>query len=356
MTITFPGGIDTLDTAKTGGTLTAGDHAAHHDDMAAGVNALERYVILHDKDSVALATGGLPTSNLTTYSAGVITTGAASLVIDGVAVTNNMRILVKDQIVPGQNAIYTVSGVGTNVALTRAWDFNLASYLQPGCTVWVERGTVNAGTAWALTNVTGAITLGTTSLYWTRVYPQYVDQVSTPPAAGLSLRPTGAILESQPRAATAISNQAIASSGIITVSPLGILRAGQMLSSLTTFSGSTAGATLTHSWAGIARFSDLTILAISADDTTATWAINTAKTFAMAAAFTAVRDETLLMFQMIAGTTMPSQMGIGMQNGVLYQSPQIAGRSNTGQTTPLTVGTALATITTAGTYFYGYAS
>jgi hypothetical protein len=89
--------------------------------------------------------------------------------IDGVSVlaTNSAgvpdRVLCIGQTSASQNGIWDV-GTG---AWTRAYDANGNFDLAEGTTVLVNRGTTYAGSYWKLTT-TGTITIGTTSLTWTR--------------------------------------------------------------------------------------------------------------------------------------------------------------------------------------------
>lgn len=123
------------------------------------------------KDPVRVATAAvLP--NSPTYSAGVYTAGAnAAIVVDGVSLAANERVLVKDQATGSRNGIYTVTTVGSGAApwvLTRATDFDTSAEVVSGVMVRVSEGTVNAGTAWYL-STTGTITLDTTTLTFTNL-------------------------------------------------------------------------------------------------------------------------------------------------------------------------------------------
>ena len=127
------------------------------------VAAADRAVV-----SVRLAT----TTSITLVSrtATVLTTAVSTLTLDGSAVVNGDRVLVKDtptggSATAGDKGIFTISGVGTTVLLTRASDFN--DWVEiPGAIVAVEIGTANADTVWISKAVlTG--TLGTTSITFT---------------------------------------------------------------------------------------------------------------------------------------------------------------------------------------------
>lgn len=81
-------------------------------------------------------------------------------VIDGVTLATNDRILIKNQASGAENGIYVVNATG---APTRATDADASAEVTANMTVMVEEGTVNADTAWTLSN-NGAIVLGTTAL------------------------------------------------------------------------------------------------------------------------------------------------------------------------------------------------
>ena len=119
------------------------------------------------KDSVYLATAAaLPTS---TYNngAGTITGDAnGALSVDGVAVTLNDRILVKDQASNVQNGIYKVTATGAADAafvLTRTPDADSASEITGGAFTFVEAGSTNADNGYVFTH-NGTPTLGTTAI------------------------------------------------------------------------------------------------------------------------------------------------------------------------------------------------
>lgn len=79
--------------------------------------------------------------------------------IDGVSLTQDDRVLVKNQTVGFQNGIYLVK-IG---AWQRAPDANTSAMVTPGMVVTIESGTTQAGQTWRLSN-TSAITLDTTAL------------------------------------------------------------------------------------------------------------------------------------------------------------------------------------------------
>ena len=84
------------------------------------------------------ATGG---QTLTANSNGAIQ-------VDGVTLSVNDRLLLKDQATGSQNGIYTVTTVGdgsTAFVITRALDFNTSAEVGAGAFMFVESGSANAG-------------------------------------------------------------------------------------------------------------------------------------------------------------------------------------------------------------------
>lgn len=77
--------------------------------------------------------------------------------IDGVTLTDNMRVLVKNQTTISQNGIYVYNS--STGALTRAEDFNSVSEIQGGDFIFVREGTIYNNTGWVQTEI--VTTLGT---------------------------------------------------------------------------------------------------------------------------------------------------------------------------------------------------
>ena len=92
----------------------------------------------------------------------------ATFAIDGITQPVGARILIKDQASTFQNGIYSVTNAGsgaTNWVLTRTTDFDgspTGSGIE-GAYVFVEDGTVNAGTSWVETGE-GPFTIGITAI------------------------------------------------------------------------------------------------------------------------------------------------------------------------------------------------
>jgi len=118
------------------------------------------------KESCSVAT----TANLSaTYNngAGTLTAGSnGALSVDGVTVSVNDRILVKDQSSAVQNGIYKVTATGGASAafvLTRSPDADTASELTGGTFFFVEAGTANADNGYVATH-NGTPTFGSTNI------------------------------------------------------------------------------------------------------------------------------------------------------------------------------------------------
>jgi len=171
--------VDLLDGAHldTDGTLAANSDTAiptqkavktYADNIAAGLDL---------KASVIAASH--PGDNVGTGATALTITGVASpLVLDGITISLNDRVLIKDQsttkssiAAAAQNGIYYLSTVGTgsNGVLTRTADADNTPGVEvtTGMYVFVETGT-QSGQGWILAGVSGAVTLGTTALNFTQ--------------------------------------------------------------------------------------------------------------------------------------------------------------------------------------------
>jgi len=100
----------------------------------------------------------LTTSNITL-------SGSAPLVVDGVTLSLDDRILVTGQSTASQNGVYRVSvtGTGSNGTWVRTSDTNESGELLSGTVIMVTEGTSYADTSWKLTT-NNPITIGSTSL------------------------------------------------------------------------------------------------------------------------------------------------------------------------------------------------
>jgi hypothetical protein len=116
--------------------------------------------------SLAAQTGGTVTYNNGTAGVGAtITLSVALTVLDGYALLNTNRILVKDEVNQAYNGIYTWATGGT--VLTRATDADTygggVNQLSQNDYFFIQNGTVNRGSSYVVTTV-GTITFGTTAI------------------------------------------------------------------------------------------------------------------------------------------------------------------------------------------------
>lgn len=280
-----------------------------------------------------------------------VTVASPGTTIDGVTMSAGPpkdRVLLVAQTTVTQNGIYDFNG--SAVPMTRSADSDSAAKLTDSLLATVDEGTVNKDSIWSL-STNKPITVGTTPLRFTRVHPSY-EQSSHP--VGQAYQPTSSKLENLPRDTIDLQNQAALTTQIVRVFPAGVLRAGDTLAAINLQVATTASASITNSWGGIARLSDRVVLAISATST-ATTAANTLKTFTFTSAFTADKDETLIGFVMYQATTVPSLFGINHGNvSIISQAPVINGTSNTGATTPVAVGATLTAFTADTEMIYAF--
>jgi len=115
------------------------------------------------KDSVRVATTAALATSTYDNGAGTITADAnGALSIDGVTLSTNDRVLVKNQASAVQNGVYKVTNTGSGAAafvLTRTPDADQASEITGGAFVFVEEGTANADNGYVFTH-NGTPTLG----------------------------------------------------------------------------------------------------------------------------------------------------------------------------------------------------
>ena len=145
----------TMTNPPTTGTQAA--NKAYVDSVAAGLSW---------KDPVRAAS----TANISgTYNNGAsgvgatIAAGGTTITIDGVALANADRLLVKNQTTTANNGIYLVSGVGSSVVLTRTVNMDAPGEFY-GAAVLVTAGTTNINTGWTQTEVVA--TVGTDPVLW----------------------------------------------------------------------------------------------------------------------------------------------------------------------------------------------
>lgn len=162
-----------ISTAKLLGRYTSGSGST--EEVSLGNNLSYANSTLNAAGFLKTPVEAATTAALTVTSSGsgvgqtLTNAGAqAALVIDGVTMAANERVLVKDQATASQNGIYVVTDVGsvsTNWVLTRATDADGsdAGPVTEGMQVMALRGTTNIAVIWIQTTA-NPITVGSTSL------------------------------------------------------------------------------------------------------------------------------------------------------------------------------------------------
>jgi len=117
--------------------------------------------------------------------------------------------------------------------------------------------------------------------------------------------PTGAIAETFPRMGATLANVGLISTGRIHHVAI-ILRAGQVVSSASFLSATTAASVPLNQWFALYSADLTTILAITADDTTTAWGSNTVKTLAFTASYTVPTTGVYYLSIVVKATTVPT--------------------------------------------------
>lgn len=163
----------------SGGTMT-GNLTLSADPTQALHAATKQYVDAASSglDIKASVRAGTTAALTVTYANGASGVGAtltntgtlAAIVLDGVTLAVNDRVLVKNQASAFQNGIYTVTTVGSGAiawVMTRATDADTAVELTPGMFTFIEEGTTLNDTGWVMSG-SGTTTMGTTNLPFTQ--------------------------------------------------------------------------------------------------------------------------------------------------------------------------------------------
>lgn len=112
----------------------------------------------------AIAEGLHIHASVSTATSASIDLSSPSASVDGVALTNNMRVLVKNQSNTAQNGIYVYNSA--SAILVRASDFDTVAEIQGGDFVFVTGGNTYADTGWVQTET--VTTLGTDPILFTQ--------------------------------------------------------------------------------------------------------------------------------------------------------------------------------------------
>lgn len=154
------------------------------------VEALQTDLLALNAELDALAAAERPVilPVLVATTADIVLSGLQT--IDGVSVTANRRVLVKNQVTASQNGIY-VAGTG---AWSRATDMAAGATALPGSIVAVTAGTSQGDTLWTISspNQGSAPVVGTSSLVFSDVTARMAP-LASPALTGIPTAPTAAV-------------------------------------------------------------------------------------------------------------------------------------------------------------------
>jgi len=167
------------------GTPTASTDAAtkqYVDDVAQGL-AVHAPCVVASTDTLATMSGGTVTYDNGTSGVGATLTisGSTLTAIDGITLSTDDRILIKDESTSAHNGIYVYT---SSTVLTRASDFDTPTEMAGGDFTFVSQGTVYNDTGWVMTDP--VTTVGTSDVN----FVQFSGAGSFTAGAGLTLTGT----------------------------------------------------------------------------------------------------------------------------------------------------------------------
>lgn len=357
MASAYPGALDTLATNKTDATSATSDHPQHHDDLADAINKIEAELGIAPRGASATVRARFEelfvkeanyasTANVAgTYANGTAGVGATkavggtALTVDGVAVANGDRVLLKDQTTAAENGIYTVSGVGSSIVLTRVTDSDTPAKLAD-CEVNVAAGAVNGDTKWRCGAT--AVTVGTTALPFRRTMPFYGHGNPRYPwdIGGNTAQPVMATLpRTSIAAAYSLTSTQTLVGGIV-------VPAGRTVSNVN-FAALNTAASITILHFALVRQSDRLVMAHTANSTTVP-TINAATARALTGAWTPNYDTPVwVLISHTASTALQIAAGPASNAAANLIAPAIA--ATNGVAASSTVPTDNSTVITAAT-------
>ena len=161
--LALAGGTMTGDLTLTGAPTQALHAAtkAYVDNVSAGLHIHEAAHAATSNTLAVLSGGSVTYDNGTDGVGATLTLGTALTTLDGHALTNGDRILVKNEANAAHNGVYART---SSTVLTRADDFNSAAEIAGGDLVFVENGTLYNSTSWVVENEVN--TVGTDNVLW----------------------------------------------------------------------------------------------------------------------------------------------------------------------------------------------
>lgn len=188
---------------------------------------------------------------------------------------------------------------------------------------------------------------------WTHHDVQGAEYAYSAPA-GVTLGVTGTIGETIPRELCPEVNTSALTSGTLFLQAINLV-AGQLVSSITFWSATTAAASPTNQLFGLYDV-NRNLLATSSNGTTGAWAANSAKTLTLTTPYRIQTSGQYYLGIMVAAGTVPTLKGGTAKTGgqLASAAPALHGNSSTGLTTSLP--NPAAAITGSTTNIYGSVS
>lgn len=268
-----------------------------------------------------------------------VSVAAPPTTLDGVTLARNDRILLKDQTVGSENGIYRYYGGAP--PLIRDSDGNGNGKLLDGACVRVCDGAVNADTEWTLVT-NNPIVIGTTTLRWRKSFPMESTTLYRSSWEPADTSSRAHVLSNMPRSLVQLATIAALSTGRLTVVGGITVPAGQTITAITFFAGTTGAGTPTNQWfALLSMAASPVVLQRTANDTSTAWSLSTPKTLALQATWTPDADTPVWVGIMVTATTVPTLSGAQPEvAGLVTRAPFPVASSSTGMTTPPAVAAA----------------
>lgn len=169
--------------------------------------------------------------------------------------------------------------------------------------------------------------------------------------------PSGAIAETIPLgrvASTLMSHFVTLSTGRLLLVGLELF-AGQTVTNISFTSGTTAAGTPTNWWFGLWG-ANRVCLGVTADQTSTAWGTSTTKTLALGTPVSITADGLYYVGVMVKATTVPTLICVAGATVIAQTAPVTCGTSNTGMTTPPSVGSTANALTGQANRPYAWVS
>ncbi len=242
-------GTPTLTTAVLGSSTATTQSPADNSTKLATTAYVDNAILgQRQKEAVKYAsTAALPSIIYANGSSGVGATltgvALAAISLDGSSPSLSDRVLIKNQASDFQNGIYTVTQTGSGIAvfiLTRALDFDQASDIQTGDTVFVTAGSTLTNTTWTYNGIDSP-TMGTTSI----TFAQAAGQGSFTGGNGITITGTSIAIDTSvtvDKTTSQVLTNKTLTAPVMTAPVLGTPASGVATNLTGTASGLTAGA------------------------------------------------------------------------------------------------------------------